>query len=312
MAFDYIMRFDGRFGDQIHSEKLDVINISFLAHRLEKKRGGCGGNIAYTLALLGLRPRLVASVGEDCQEYRDALERVGVDLAAVAVHKDEMTATAFVITDRGESQITGFHAGAMQRARELSVIELAGADPVLCIIAPDDPEAIIRHSLEARQAGIPRIFDPSFQVTAMDGESLIEAARGAKVLMLNEYELGVFQEKTHCNSEQLFELVEIVVVTMGLNGSRICRASGRQIHVLAAATESVVDPTGAGDAYRGGFVAGWMSGYDLRTCGQMGSVAGVFAVESYGPQGHRFTREDFERRYEVNYGDMLGQDVRDD
>jgi adenosine kinase len=297
LAFDHIMDFPGQFKDHILPDKLHVINISFLVERLTRERGGCAGNIAYTMALLGERPRVIGAVGHDFAGYRSWLEGEGIDTGAIAVFPEDLSASGFAFTDRGDSQIWGFYVGAMKRARELSLAELAGERAAACIVAPDDPGAMSRHCEEARRTGLPFFFDPSFQVTNMEGEPLAAAARGARALFVNDYEHAVFQEKTGFAGERIFELVDTVVVTLGEQGSRIHSAAGSVVEVPPARADSVVDPTGAGDAYRGGFLVGWHRGLEPPVCGRLGSLAAVYAVERYGTQNHRYTLEEFRARY---------------
>ncbi len=304
VAFDVILDFPGRFQDHILPDKLHVINISFLVEKLSKQRGGCGGNVAYSLALLGERPRLVAAVGGDFGDYERWLAEQGVDLGGVRVFPEEMTASGFATTDRDDNQIWGFYSGAMRRARELSLAELAGPAALGCLVAPDDPEAMVRHCREARAMGLPLFFDPSFQVTDLDGETLTAAARGAKALFFNDYEHAVFQQKTGFDGPRLFELAEIVVVTLGAHGSRIATAR-ETLEVPAVPPREVVDPTGAGDAYRAGFLAGWRRGSPLAVCGRMGSLAATYAVEHYGTQNHRYHPGEFARRYAESFGEEL-------
>ncbi len=304
VAFDVILAFPGRFQDHILPDKLHVINISFLVERLSKQHGGCGGNVAYNLALLGERPRLVAAVGGDFADYRRALSEQGVDLAGVRVFPEEMTASGFATTDRADNQIWGFYSGAMRRARELSLGDLAGPEPLGCLVGPDDPEAMVRHCREARAAGLPLFFDPSFQVTDLDGEALTAAARGAEALFFNDYEHAVFQRKTGFADDRLFELARVLVVTLGAGGSRIATL-GETIEVPAVPPREVVDPTGAGDAYRAGFLAGWRRRLPLVLCGRMGSLAATYAVEHYGTQNHRYDPQRFARRYAESFGQEL-------
>ena len=303
LAFDQIMDFPGHFKDHILPEKIHQISISFLVEEFRKQRGGCAGNIAYSLALLGERPSIVASAGSDFGEYRQWLVEQGVDVEHVAAFEDEVTASCFITTDRADNQITGFFPGAMRRAKELSLAAAADDSARLAVIAPDDPEAMLRHCREARQAGLPFLFDPSFQVIALDGEALAEAAQGARAVVVNDYEFAVFREKTAREGEALFELADMWVVTYGEEGSRILLPGGETIEVPAARAREVVDPTGAGDAYRGGLVAGLMRDAPLAACGRMGSVAAVYAVECYGTQSHRYEQEDFWCRYRDNFGD---------
>ncbi len=304
LAFDYIMDFPGHFKDHILPDKLHCINISFLVDKLKKQRGGCAANIAYTLALLGERPRVVAAAGRDFAEYASWLESQGVDTGAIMMVDDEVTATCFITTDRSDNQITGFYVGAMARAREISLRASAGPEAKMCIIAPDDPDAMLRHAEEARQSNLPFLYDPSFQVTAMDGERLWAGARGARALILNDYEFSVFCEKTGKSQEDILAEVEIQVVTLGEKGSEIRTRDGQVVQVPAARISAVVDPTGAGDAFRGGFVAGLMRQLPLGTCGRLGSVASAYAVEKYGTQNHAYTRSEFLARYEENFGKL--------
>jgi adenosine kinase len=303
LAFDQIMDFPGKFQDHILPDKLHMINLSFLVEERRIQKGGCAGNIAYGLALLGERCRIVAAAGNDFGDYREYLEGLGVDLSGVRVFEDEPTAACFITTDRADNQITGFHPGAMARARELSLAEAArGRDLAYAVVAPDDPQAIVRHCREAKEIGLPLVFDPSFQVIALDGETLRTCADGAEVVLVNDYEFAVFREKTGLAEGDLLSLARIWVVTLGEKGSRILVRGGERIEVPAAPARGVKDPTGAGDAYRAGFVAGLLRGLDLATCGRMGSVSAVHAVEHYGTQAHHFTREELARRYHESFG----------
>lgn len=303
LAFDHIMTFPGYFKDHILPDKVHMINVSFLVDNVKKQRGGCSGNIAYTLALLKRRPRIVAAAGHDFDDYAAWLEQHGVDTSTVLRVADEITATCFVTTDKADNQITGFYVGAMPRSRDISVKALAEDGPVLLIVAPDDPESMLRHCREAREAGLPVVYDPSFQVTAMDGEHLMDGARGARAMILNDYEFAVFQDKTKKSTGELLETIEWLVVTLGDKGSRIITRA-QTVEVPPARVDAVADPTGAGDAYRGGFVAGLVAGLPALECGRMGSVASAYAVEHYGTQNHGYTIEEFAERYRANFGTL--------
>ncbi|MCP3958441.1 MAG: carbohydrate kinase family protein [bacterium] len=304
LAFDQIMVFPGSFKDHILPDKLHVINISFLVREMRKQRGGCAGNIAYTLALLGDDARIVAAAGNDFEDYAAWLSRRGVDLGGVKIFDDEMTASCHITTDQDDNQITGFFVGAMRRAGELSLRELMGDRPSICIVAPDDPGAMMRHCTEAREAGIPFLFDPSFQVTAMDGDQLSEASRGASILVVNDYEHAVFEKKTGKTGEAIFELVDMVIVTLGGEGSKILRPGRDEIRIPPAEISRLIDPTGAGDAYRAGFVAGLTRGFELEVCGRIGSVTSAYVVEQNGTQSHAYTLAEFEQRYAENFGPL--------
>ncbi|MEO1368357.1 MAG: PfkB family carbohydrate kinase, partial [Acidobacteriota bacterium] len=223
LAFDQIMVFPGHFQDHILPEKLHVINVSFLVKEMRRQRGGCAGNIAYTMALLGHTPRVVAAAGSDFDDYGAWLEKHGVDLGGIAIHDDIATASCFITADQSDNTITGFFPGAMGRAGDLSVVERAGENAGAVIIAPDDPAAMSRHCRECREGGLPFIFDPSFQVTAMDGDALREAAQGAALLVVNDYEFAVFEKKTGVSGDGVFDLVDMAIVTLGGEGSKILR-----------------------------------------------------------------------------------------
>jgi len=303
LAFDQIMTFPGYFKDHILPDKIHMINLSFLVDDFRKQRGGCAGNIAYTMALLGERPTAVATAGNDFDEYREWLDAEGVETGEIRIHDDEVTASCFITTDKADNQITGFFVGAMARAREISLAEVAArGGAAYAVVAPDDPGAMARHCREAKRAGLPLVFDPSFQVIAMDGDTLREAADGAYAVILNDYEFAVLQEKTGLSEKALRKLAELWVVTYGEKGSDVLRASGERIPVPACPVTEVVDPTGAGDAFRGGFVTGLLRGVELPVCGRMGAVAAAYAIERYGTQNHRYTRDEFWARYEQAFG----------
>ena len=304
LAFDQIMVFPGSFKDHIHPDKLHVISISFLVSEMRKQRGGCAGNIGYTLALLGHDTRLVAAAGSDFAAYREWLETRGIDLGGVQIFDDEITASCHITTDQDDNQITGFFVGAMARAGELSLRLKAGERPAIAIIAPDDPSAMLRHCQEAREMELPFLFDPSFQVTAMNGDDLSSAARGASIIAVNDYEHSVFEEKTGARGTEIFNLVDMVIVTLGGEGSKILRSGEADILIPVAKVHTFVDPTGAGDSYRGGFVAGLQRGYGLDICGRMGSVAAAFVVEQNGTQSHAYSRQEFAERYAANFGPL--------
>ncbi|HUF78063.1 MAG TPA: carbohydrate kinase family protein [Thermoanaerobaculia bacterium] len=303
LAFDQIMAFNGRFQDHILPDRLHMINLSFLVEERRVQKGGCAGNIAYGLALLGERSRIVAAAGYDFEDYRRYLDELGVDTSGIRIFEEEPTGACFITSDRANNQIVGFHPGAMKRARELSLAEAARTRPAAyAVVAPDDPEAMVRHCREAKQAGLPLVFDPSFQVIALDGPVLREMADGAEVVLVNDYEYAVFREKTGLSDAEVLRLARIWVVTLGEKGSRILVRGGERLEVPPAKAREVVDPTGAGDAYRAGFVAGLLRGLDLGVCGRLGSVSAVYAVERYGTQAHRFTPEELAARYHESFG----------
>lgn len=303
LAYDFILTFPGKFEEHILPDKLHMINVSFLVDRVTKQRGGCAGNVAYTLALLGEKPRVLAAAGHDFEPYAAWLRDQGIDISEVRVLEDEMTATCFITTDQSHNQFTGFYPGAMKHAKELS-LKAASKGTEVVIVSPDDPEAMKRHCTEAKQVDATFVYDPSFQVIAMDGEFLWEGAKGASALILNDYEFSVFLEKTGKTIAELHEEIEFLVVTLGEKGSRIMPRGEEEILVAPVPTDGAVDPTGCGDAYRGGFITGLVNGCSFQECGQLGSVASVFVVEQYGTQNHHYSMSDFAARYQKAYGDL--------
>jgi adenosine kinase len=305
LAFDQIMVFPGNFKDHILTDKLHAINISFLVSEMRKQRGGCAGNIAYTVALLGGDARIVGAAGRDFDEYRQWLVERGVDVGGVRIFDNEITASCHITTDQADNQITGFFVGAMQFAGQLSLKELAGDRPAVAIVAPDDPSAMSRHCQEARESGLPFLFDPSFQVTAMEGEDLAKASQGAAILVMNDYEHAVFEKKTGKTGNAIFELTQMLIVTLGGEGSKIILPDA-EISIPVAKVDDFLDPTGAGDSYRAGFTTGVIKGWDLEVCGRMGSVASAFVVEQNGTQNHSYSKQDFAERYATNFGPLPG------
>lgn len=307
LAFDYLMRFPGRFVEHLMPDAMERLSVSFLVDEMRRVPGGCGPNISYGLALLGERPRLVATGGHDAAEYREWLGRQGVDVSGVVLHPDVFTASFFVSTDRDHNQLASFYTGAMARARDLSVAGGGGSDPALVVVAPNDPEAMARYASECRATGIPFVYDPSQQVARLTGAELLDGLSGAYLLIVNEYEFGILRQKTGRSAEELEGLVPALVVTHGAEGSTIsvAEARGRVRHEIPAAQlEGVaVDPTGVGDAYRAGLVRGIRLGAPWPVAGRIGSVAAAIVLESPGPQPARYGAAEFVARYARSFGE---------
>ena len=307
-AFDYIMQFPGRFTDHILPDRLERISLSFLVDEMRKVRGGCAPNIAYSLALLGERPRLMATAGQDALEYCDWLAAQGVDVSLLRIYDDLFTASFFVNTDRDQNQIASFYAGAMARASELSFYDLGDDKVQVAIIAPNDPAAMDKYARECRELGIPYIYDPSQQVARVGGEELSDGLTGAYILILNEYEYGILQKKTGLSEDQLLDRVQTVVVTRGEAGSTVLSRRGesgnlQRLDVPAARPRAAYDPTGVGDAYRAGLIKGLVRGYPWQVTGRLASLAAVYVLEHPGPQPQPYTRQEFVQRYRENFGD---------
>lgn len=301
LAFDHIMIFPGYFEDHILPDKLHVLNVSFLVDSLEKFRGGVSGNIAYSLGLLGQPCKIVAPVGSDFDDYRQALSSAGVDTDAIWVIDDELTASAFITTDRADNQITGFYPGAMGRAGEVGLDgHLDGVS--MGVVSPTAPDAMQRHIRELTQSNTRFMFDPGQQIVALTPDALREGIEGAHILVGNDYEFAMIAEKTGLSQDQLIGSCPIVVVTLGEMGSAI-HQDGKTIDIPAARPTQVIDPTGAGDAYRAGLLAGMLNDLTLDVAGRLGSVAATYVVESKGTQSHAYTRDEFSRRFAETFPD---------
>jgi adenosine kinase len=307
VAFDYLMTFPGRFVEHLIPDRLSRLSVSFLVDEMRRVPGGCGPNIAYSLALLGEAPLLFATAGRDAAEYRDRLSKEGVDVSGLQLHDDLFTASFFVSTDLDQNQIASFYTGAMARAGGLSIATLASSSVGLVVISPNDPGAMRRYAEECRSLEIPFLYDPSQQVARLTGEELREGMERASILVLNDYEFGVLTHKTGLSREEIEERVGVLVVTHGAQGSTISAPDGgggvRREQVPAARIESeAVDPTGVGDAFRAGLIRGLRIGAPWPTAGRMGSVAAVFGLEAVGPQPSRYSKREFRDRYERNFG----------
>ena len=307
IAYDYLMSFPGYFRENILPEHLDKISVSFLVDDMVRQRGGTAPNIAYTLALLGERPVLMGTVGVDFADYDAWLRSKNVDTSCVKVIPEMFTASFFANTDRANAQICSFYAGAMSRASELSVLELE-TRPNMVIISPNDPKAMDRYVRECQENGIPYLYDPGQQVVRSDPSELRHGAEGAHSLFVNEYEFELLQKHTGLSRDDILSRVDVLVVTLGERGADIY-ANGTKVTVPAIAPKEILDPTGVGDAFRGGFVRG--EGLDLgwETCGKMGVMAATYCLETRGPQEHSYTPQEFVARYRQHFDDQGELDV---
>ena len=302
IAYDYLMYFPGYFRDYILPDRLDSISLSFLVESMVRRRGGTAPNIAYTLALLGERSRVLATVGEDFEEYRMWLEAKGVDTSAIRVISGEYTASFFANTDRSNAQIASFYPGAMAHAGDLSLQQLNGEQPDLVMISPNDPKAMVRYAEECKQLGIPYLYDPSQQIPRLDGEDLRAGVEAALALFVNDYELGMIEKRTGMSLADVLDRTHFTVITRGEYGATIY-ADGGETSIPAVAPKSIVDPTGVGDAFRGGFLKGFSHGWEWETCGRLGALAATYCLEQEGPQGHAYTRAEFVARYRRHFDD---------
>jgi adenosine kinase len=308
IAFDYLMTYPGYFRDHIVPERLDTISLSFLVDQLERVRGGTAPNIAYTLALLGGKPVVFGTVGEDAAEYLAWLSSAGVDTRVIHTVKGVFTASFFANTDLANNQIASFYTGAMAHARDYSINEVAGEKPELVVISPNDPVAMERYVAECKQLNIPYLYDPGQQVARSSGDELCRGVQGASILFVNAYEWELLQKHTHLCADEILSTVPLVVITLGAKGVEI-HDSGKVYTLPAVQERVIVDPTGVGDAFRGGFLRGYQLGLDWQLCAQMGNLAAVYCLEHKGPQTHHYSAEEFVNRFREFYTDQGALDV---
>ncbi len=302
IAFDYLMSFPGKFTEHFLPEHMSRVSLSFLVDSMDKRRGGCAPNIAYTLALLGEKPRLMATAGQDFDDYRRWLEAAGVDTSLVREVPGKFTASFFCSTDNASNQIASFYTGAMANAGELSFRGVN--DCRLAIISPNDPGAMVQYAEECRTLGIPFIWDPGQQCARMSGPELQDGFEGSTLVICNDYEFELIRQKTSVDEDSLLEHTQALVITRGENGCSIFTSAGRH-DVPAVTATRIVDPTGVGDAFRAGFMKGLSRGTDRAdwvVCARMGAVAATYALEHLGGQSHAFTWAEFHARYEANFG----------
>ena len=297
MAEGVVKMFPGQFKDHILPDKLHILNVSFLVGEFRRERGGCAANIAYSCALHGLVPRLVATVGSDFTPYSDWLEANNVDVGGVVRYDDVATASCFITTDIESNQITCFYPGAMARAKDATLAKCGGDGLALVTVSPNDPDAMRAYPKECRELGLDFLYDPGQQVIALSAEDLTDGIRGAKVLVCNDYELAIVRDKTQRSVAELLELCETVVVTLGKDGSRVHRRDGSEIAIPAAPVADVIDPTGCGDAFRGGLCKGLVTGADWETSTRLGSLTAAYCVENKGTTNYTFTPEAFAARF---------------
>ena len=299
IAFDYLMSFPGRFTEHFLPEHMRRVSLSFLVDSMDKRRGGCAPNIAYTLALLGERPLLMATAGEDFGEYRQWLEAAGVDTTLTKQIAGKFCASFFCSTDQENNQIASFYTGAMADAGQLSFRVVK--DCRLAIVAPNDPGAMVQYAEECRALGIPFIFDPGQQCARMEGSDLADGITGATVVIVNDYELELLRQKTRMGEKDILKVARALIVTRGEAGSTVLTRD-ETVDVPAVQPHRIVDPTGVGDAYRGGLMKGLALDLPYDACARLGSVAATYALEHLGGQSHAYTWKEFQERFERHFG----------
>jgi len=304
IAFDYLMSFPGKFTEHFLPEHMSRVSLSFLVDSMDKRRGGCAPNIAYTLALLGETPMLMAAAGEDFGDYRAWLDAAGIDTSLVRVVDNKFTASFFCSTDTANNQIASFYTGAMAHAAELSFRTVERPD--LVIISPNDPAAMTQYAEECRALDIKYIFDPGQQCARMSGSELADGLNGAEVLICNDYEFELIRQKTGLSEEDVLRQAGVLVVTRGEKGSTVMRRDGARVEALAVPPTRIADPTGVGDAYRGGFMKGLAMGAPDEVCARLGSVAATYCLEHLGGTAHAYSWKEFTARYEKHFGLLPG------
>ena len=304
VGLDHLITFSGKFTDSFVAGSLEKVSLSFLVDSLDVRRGGCAANICYGMGTLGLNPVLIAAVGKDWADYEAWLSRHGVDTSHAFVSTSLYTAHFMVTTDDDLNQIASFFPGAMSEARNIElapIMEKTGRFDMV-VISPDDPEAMLHHSDVCRKEGIAFAADPSQQMARMSGEEIKLLIDGASYLFLNEYELALAMQKTGWSDREILEHVKIRVVTLGSKGAKVESAAGEFVQVGVPQEKSKTDPTGVGDSFRSGFIAGLAWGLSHERCAQLGSLIATYVIETMGTQEYRFTSAEFLARFEGAYG----------
>lgn len=304
IAFDYIMHFDGSFADHILQDKAHTLSISFLLDSFKRQHGGVAGNMVYNMAMLGVPAALVGTVGQDFGPYRTKLQNLGVDMNLVLEDENDFTATAFMNADNVGNQIASFYPGPGANAQTIDVTEV-GNKATFGIVSAGDPGAMVKHTEEFAAAASQLIYDPAFQIVILSGEQIARGIELADIVIGNDYEFGMMSNKTGLSVDDISAATPLTVVTYGSRGSEI-RANGEQHFIPIAETKQFGDPTGGGDAYRAGLVAGLLIGADLPVAGRMAALTSTHAIEYHGPQEHTFTPEGFVQRFDESFPDFAG------
>ena len=311
VGLDHLMNFSGKFTDSFVVGSLEKISLSFLVDSLDVRRGGCAANIAFGMGVLGLNPVLIAAVGKDWPDYEAWLSRHGVDTSHALVSQTLFTAHFMVTTDDDLNQIASFFPGAMSEARNIElgpIMDKAGRFDML-VISPDDPEAMLRHSETCRELGIAFAADPSQQMARMSGEDIKLLIEGASYLFMNEYELALAMQKTGWSDAEILERVKVRVTTLGSKGAKVETASGDFVQIHCPKERSKTDPTGVGDSFRSGFIAGLAWGLSHERCAQLGALIATYVIETMGTQEYRFTGDEFVARFEEAYGPEAAAEI---
>lgn len=311
LAYDYILNVPDRFADHLLPDQLHILSVGFLVERLERAWGGTAGNIAYAMRALGATPLIVSAVGSDGGPYLERLRAVGLSTEYIYEEASLLTAAAHIITDKANNQITGFFPGPLAEAVRTSLKHLAPS-PSFVLVSPNPVSVMLKHLREAKDMGAKAIFDPGQAITIFTPEELRQGVNDAWCIMANDYEMKLLTDRTGFSIDELLSKVELLVTTLGAEGSLIQTSDGQSIRVSACPAGTCLDPTGAGDAFRAGFFVGYEQGKDLKTCAQIGAVLATYVVETRGTQAYQFTKEEFCERYEKEYGEVLSLHYSDE
>ncbi len=304
IAFDHVMTFNGSFKDHLLLDKAHVLSVSFLLESLKQQRGGVGGNVVYSLALLGIPSTLVGAVGQDFAPYEQVLRDLGVDLSGLLHVDDDFTSNAYMNADLMDNQIAAFYPGAGGRSAEIDIRPLAkGA--TYGLVGAASPDAMVQHAEQLVESGLKLVFDPAQQIVILDGDQLSRGIDLAEIVVGNDYEFGMMERKTGLTIDDIAAKAPMTVVTYGGEGSEI-RVGGESVRIPIAPAEPMVGPTGGGDAYRAGLLAGLLRGKDLPVAGRMAALAATFAVEHHGTQEHSYDAETFASRFDRVFPDFAG------
>jgi adenosine kinase len=300
LAYDRIMDFPGKFSDHILPDKIHILNVCFTVNGMLEKFGGTAGNIAYSLALLDEKPLILATIGKDYRTYFEWLKENNISTDGIKIIDSEFTAGAYITTDKSDNQITGFNPGSMKHTSDYTFTS-TGTDNAIGLIGPGNLTDMMVYAREYKNRKAPCICDPGQSLTAWGKDDFIEWITGATILISNDYELELIMNMTGMDKQGLLGLTKTIITTLGEKGSLISTGNS-DVAVPPAKIRAIVDPTGAGDAYRSGLLKGIVTGRDLETSAKMGSVSAAYAVENYGTQEHRYTHAEFMERYKSNFG----------
>lgn len=301
IAIDRIMDFRGRFKEHILPDQIHSLNVSFNIERLTEKKGGTATNIAYSLALLGEQPRIVAAAGNDFQNYGAYLEGLGLNTSGIELFEDVPTASCYITTDLDNNQVTAFNMGAMAMETGMQIADLSDPENTIVVLSPGNKGDMLRYSEECRQAGVKFVFDPGQTLPFLESAEIEQIMDGAYMLVVNDYEFKMITERTSLTREAIEEKVQVLVITLGGEGAEITE-NGEKTLVAPVKDVTVADPTGAGDAFRSGLFKGIALGHNWQISGQLGATAAAYAIEKVGTQEHEYTVEEFNKRYEESFG----------